>query len=202
MKCGCYAVAKNDQQEAFEKILSASLARTIDFVKFAEAKNAALLTFCSAWILALTNIALSNKDLPAFTKTSMALSVTMFFAGLIICLSSFLPKTNLSKLSGNHNRLKNMLFFGDVHLMTLSEFITDSSLRYSPSEDNSTTASYISDLSEQIVINSRIAQRKFQLFNRGIVFCALAIVALITPVIAQWAGLAISMLQLVASSID
>lgn len=42
-------MVKNDQQEAFEKILTSNLMRAIDFVKFAEAKNAALLTFNSAW---------------------------------------------------------------------------------------------------------------------------------------------------------
>lgn len=49
-------MAKNDQQEAYEKHLTATLARVIDFVKFAEAKNAALLTFSSAWTLATINI--------------------------------------------------------------------------------------------------------------------------------------------------
>jgi hypothetical protein len=39
---------RDDQEEAFDKLLSAHLARTQDFVKFAEAKNAALLTFSSA----------------------------------------------------------------------------------------------------------------------------------------------------------
>jgi hypothetical protein len=35
-------MAKDDQQEAYEKLLSATLPRAVDFVKFAETKNAAL----------------------------------------------------------------------------------------------------------------------------------------------------------------
>ena len=49
-------MAKNDQQEAFEKLLSSVLGRVVDFLRFAEAKNAALLTFSSAWILASTTL--------------------------------------------------------------------------------------------------------------------------------------------------
>ncbi|MDR9820597.1 adenylate/guanylate cyclase domain-containing protein [Rhizobium hidalgonense] len=47
---------KNDQQEAFERVLVTSLARVLDFLKFAEAKNAALLTFASAWIIGSINL--------------------------------------------------------------------------------------------------------------------------------------------------
>jgi hypothetical protein len=47
---------KDDQEEAFEKILSTQLGGTIDFVKFAETKNAALLTFSSAWIIGTINL--------------------------------------------------------------------------------------------------------------------------------------------------
>ncbi|WP_439360539.1 hypothetical protein [Bradyrhizobium sp. DASA03007] len=45
---------KDDQEDAFEKTLSTQLNRNIDFLKFAETKNAALLTFSSAWIMALS----------------------------------------------------------------------------------------------------------------------------------------------------
>ncbi|RXG95803.1 hypothetical protein [Bradyrhizobium zhanjiangense] len=36
---------KDDQEDAFEKTLSTQLSRNIDFAKFAETKNAALLMF-------------------------------------------------------------------------------------------------------------------------------------------------------------
>lgn len=42
-------MARNDQQDSYEKLLSASHGRMLDLVKFAETKNAALLTFCSGW---------------------------------------------------------------------------------------------------------------------------------------------------------
>ena len=55
---------RDDQEEAFEKILSSQLTRTIDFVKFAETKNAALLTFSSAWIIGAINLLTGQATLP------------------------------------------------------------------------------------------------------------------------------------------
>ena len=40
-------MATNEQMEALDDALSSTLSRTIDFLKFAETKNAALLTFAS-----------------------------------------------------------------------------------------------------------------------------------------------------------
>jgi hypothetical protein len=43
-------MAKEEERRgAFGDVLSASLVRVTDFLKFAETKNAALLTFASAW---------------------------------------------------------------------------------------------------------------------------------------------------------
>jgi hypothetical protein len=49
-----------EQREALEKTLTGTLSRTVDFLKFAETKNAALLTFASAWLLALANVLASD----------------------------------------------------------------------------------------------------------------------------------------------
>jgi hypothetical protein len=51
-----YRMTKGERREAFRQVLSASLARVIDFLKFAETKNAALLTFASAWTFASINV--------------------------------------------------------------------------------------------------------------------------------------------------
>jgi hypothetical protein len=73
-------MAKNDQEEAFERLLTTSLARVIDFVKFAEAKNAALLTFNSAWIVAGVTLlhgsaSLAAHDWPTTFMIELPLSV-------------------------------------------------------------------------------------------------------------------------------
>jgi hypothetical protein len=43
-------VEEDRRLEAFEKILASDLQRAIDFLKYADAKNGALLTFASAWL--------------------------------------------------------------------------------------------------------------------------------------------------------
>jgi hypothetical protein len=40
----------SDPQDAYVQMLTANLQRVLDFLKFAEAKNAALLALVSAWI--------------------------------------------------------------------------------------------------------------------------------------------------------
>jgi len=40
----------------YEKLLTANLQRAVDFVKFAETKNAALLALSSAWVVAALNL--------------------------------------------------------------------------------------------------------------------------------------------------
>ncbi|WP_128932116.1 hypothetical protein [Bradyrhizobium zhanjiangense] len=54
---------KDDQEDAFGR-LSTQLSRNIDFVKFAETKNAALLTFSSAWIIGSINLLTGQSTLP------------------------------------------------------------------------------------------------------------------------------------------
>ena len=49
------------QKETAEKALGSTLSRTVDFLKFAETKNAALLTFASAWFLALANLIAGDR---------------------------------------------------------------------------------------------------------------------------------------------
>jgi hypothetical protein len=44
-------MSNTEQRDALDKALSGVLSRTIDFLKFAETKNAALLTFAKAWLL-------------------------------------------------------------------------------------------------------------------------------------------------------
>ena len=54
--------------DAYEKILTANLQRTIDFLKFAEAKNAALLALASAWVVAIFNLTCSHKPMESMDK--------------------------------------------------------------------------------------------------------------------------------------
>jgi hypothetical protein len=53
--------------------------------------------------------------------------------------------------------------------------------RYHPNGARVVTEAYVSDLCSQTVVNARIAQRKFELFDRGVSFVLAALFLLIIP---------------------
>src|SRR4051794_33193573 len=97
-------MAKNDQQDAYEKVLAASLARVIDLVKFAEAKNAALLAFTSAWTVAIANLMARENSTPLAFAAFMPISGALFLIAALLALYSILPRVDLSKFFKGEQR--------------------------------------------------------------------------------------------------
>lgn len=89
-------MAKDDQQEGFERALTSTLARVIDFLKFAEAKNAALLAFSSAWIIGSINALTKVPALPPSWQTAFTVALPLFAVSALVAMASFLPRTLLS----------------------------------------------------------------------------------------------------------
>jgi hypothetical protein len=177
-------VAKNDQQEQLDKIVSTNLARAIDFVKFAETKNAALLTFCSAWLIALATLIISDKPVPQSMVQGAKLALPFFVLGAGICLISFFPIVS-SQLLKDVYAGENLLFFGDVAKIPLANLISNSTAKYLPKEGETTTDGYLADMFSQISANSRIASRKFKLFGCGAGCVLLGLFFLVAPTIGR-----------------
>jgi hypothetical protein len=129
---------KDDQQEAFEKLLS-TLARTVDFVKFAETKNAALLTFSSAWILGSINYLTGTKPLPDDWRMAFTVAVVLFAIAAVIAIVSFIPKTVLGKFHKDPEQAKALLYFGDAATFSPAAFRDRVRERYYPNEGESAT---------------------------------------------------------------
>jgi len=176
-------MSKDDQQEAFEKLLSSTLARTVDFVKFAETKNAALLTFSSAWILGAINYLTGTKPLPDDWRIAFTVAVVLFAIAAVIAIVSFIPKTALGKFHKDPEQPKALLYFGDVATFSPAAFRDRVRERYYPGEGESATRNYLDDLSIQIAVNSSIASRKFTFFNRGALLVLGALAVLAVPAI-------------------
>jgi len=174
-------VAKNDQEEALDKILAANLTRAIDFVKFAEAKNAALLTFNSAWVIGLSNIYLTKQNLPAFFDRSIPIAIGLFVVSALLSILSFLPKTAVSYFHGSNHRSANLLFVGDIENELVPDLKERMKAKYLPAEDRSLSDGYVDDLIQQISINSKIAMRKFRRFHRSAAITLIAMVVLFIP---------------------
>jgi hypothetical protein len=157
-------VAKDDQQENYEKLLSTHHGRMIDFVKFAEAKNAALLTFCSVWIGSMITLLRADKPLPLGYDTAFMIVLPILVMAALISLSSFLPK-GLLPFHDPGDGTKNLLYFGDIATLAIGTYTDRVRERYYPPADASYTDSYLADLLTQISVQSKIAACKFRRFD-------------------------------------
>jgi hypothetical protein len=174
-----------DQSEMYEKILTANLQRTIDFLKFAETKNAALLALASAWVVAALNLECNGHTLPSALAFSLPIAMLLsLFAG-ILALVSFLPRLHLpsflgGKRAGPHP--KNLLYFGDISTLTIKSLKHEMHLRYHPDSEEH-REEYFHDPVVQISVNSEIAMRKMLLFRTGIKFILGAGFVLVVPAV-------------------
>jgi hypothetical protein len=170
-----------DQLQSLEKLLFSSLSRVVDFIKFAEAKNAALLTFASAWILAICSLLGDGKTPPPGFHTAFIMCLPLFVMSALIAMSSFWPRLSLSKFLKTDERESNLLYFGDVALLRIPDFKSQVQSRYISTDGLGFAESMIDDLAGQVVVTSRIAKGKFRCFNVGSVFSVAAIIVLAMP---------------------
>jgi hypothetical protein len=175
-------VAKNEQEEALERALSASLSRIIDQLKFAEAKNGALIGFATAWTVAIANLMTKTEGPPEGYGNVLPFAGGLFILAGTISLISFLPRWDLSRFhhpDERQDRDPNLLFYGDVAKQPMNTIKDLLETRYTPAKGASATAGYLTDLAAQIHVNSQIACRKFAIFTWAtrIVLVAMLVVA-------------------------
>lgn len=168
---------KNDQEEALEKVLSTQLGRTIDFVKFAETKLAALLTFSSAWIIGCINLLTGTAALPLGYHVAFCIALPLFAVTSLICISSFVPQVLARFHEADDD--KSLLYWGHIAQIPIGQFHDRVVERYKPPDSHSVTERYLDDLCVQISVNAKVAARKFALFNiaAGFVFGAIFVLA-------------------------
>jgi hypothetical protein len=168
------------QTEALATLLSATLSRVIDFLKFAEAKNAALLAFSSAWIVASANLLTNGRSLPNGLMMALAIALPLFVASALISIWSFLPRRKLPKFHRDPNQSKSLIYFGDISTFDPAVYKQRVRERYG-SEDGTTAENYLDDLAIQVAVNSKIANAKFTLFNLGATCVLIAMFVIAAP---------------------
>lgn len=147
-----------------------------DWLKIAEAKNLALLSFCAAVIFGLNKI--NTTGYPCFCTIlyGFSFSIIVFsFTTAIISLVPILSKIKKNEFSKGwiyklSNCIDKEIIFENIHyygyLRTLDEkTFTKKYLEKVSSEDNFTPYEY--ELVTQILYNSRITWLKYQLFKIG-----------------------------------
>jgi hypothetical protein len=174
----------SNHSEAYDKLLTALLARVLDMLRFAESKNAALLAFASAWIVAIVNLISSGKPIPVGYHCVVLTALPLFMIAAMVAIASLLPTLQTSSFTNNlKGRPKNLLFFGDIAGMTVDRFRNDVRAAYFPTEDANPPVAYLADLEMQIAINSKITWRKQKMFNFGATAALVAIALLSAPTI-------------------
>ena len=169
------------QREAFEKILNANLGRIVDLIKFAETKNAALLTFSAFWILALINLLASGRTLPNGFTGAFLVALPVFAVSAFVCVMAFLPKIDIQHRHIASESYKNLLFFSDIAQVQLADYEEAVRSRYFPEAGIVIGATYIRDLAREVAVNARIAERKFRLFHWAARIMCLGIAVLVAP---------------------
>jgi hypothetical protein len=172
-----------EHDDGLERLHTANLARVIDWVKFAETKNAGLLTFSSAWLIALATFLTSEKDRPLIAIYAAGAALPMFALGAFFAFAAFMPKTKLEEFFRPSPELDssttNYTFWG--HLAGLSPDAASKTIagRYRVPKGEKSSGALLDDLASQAVINAIIAKRKFELFDYGAT-CVLIGFAIIT----------------------
>lgn len=149
-----------------------------DWLKYAEVKNGALLTINGALIVGMHQMVDWHEKRPDCVKTFVWMATVFLAASMLVGLASFYARTkafgfDIEKVSGDGGT--NALYYGHLADMRRADVLARLVYSYDPSSPDQ----YLEDLADQIIINSKIARRKFALFNCALM---LTIVATITPI--------------------
>jgi hypothetical protein len=157
-----------------------------DWLKFAEAKNAALLAFSGTGMTATLTVLATAQSLPTFLRFGLLISTSLLCICTLLCALSFIPKTNLEKLlwlrSQPSKKLHpsltdNLYYFGDLRKYSAGELLNAVNVHYFNSIVTQPYSKECSDVAIQITINSDIASFKFQTFTYAIYFLVASILS-------------------------
>lgn len=159
-------MAKNQEREYFDNNLITSLNETLNHVnswlQWAEIKHTAFLAANAAalfgWGSLIQEETWMNTD--ALSKGLCVLSVICLIISIFISIISFLP--NMSKnTSKNEKEEPNLLFYKDCAMCSRKSYL----------DSFTSTHKFQEMFADEIIINSKIATRKYKLFRWTVVFC-------------------------------
>lgn len=135
--------------------LDRQLERSVEWVKFAETKNAVAVGLIGAAFIETCRPCVLESVCGIVLIISLAIQLA-----LLIC--SFIPRFS-SPLCFKHNKDElNFHYYGDISCVSLDEYRTKLKKAYSDLEENS---KYFKDVTHQIHINCEIAMAKFNFFK-------------------------------------
>lgn len=156
---------KAEEEKVIEAALAGTLTRTGDWLKFAEAKHAALLTFSSAWLLAMGNLAFGANSIPEATRHALGWAAPFVFLAAGIAVYALMPRIRL--WGSSTQSPKSLLFYGDLCDQKPGTLVKEMHATYCASTFTHYSEVYLEDLAEQVVSISAVAKAKYRLFGLG-----------------------------------
>ncbi len=147
-----------------------------DWLRFAEAKNAALVAFSGIML----PFVFSLSDLGEFGKLYSISAVFFLFLSVLFSLVSFFPHIDptrhIARFLDRERAATNLLFFGDIARIPLDQFSAFALETFSVNPKSKIDIYAIS----QIHIISRLTMRKLQFFNIALISL---LIGLLTPAV-------------------
>lgn len=151
-----------------------------DWLKFAEAKSATLIACNGALIFGISRVISSYEPKGACLLYLIVVTILCVLS-ISICFLSIIPSLSMpweKKPSGVSDK-DNLIYFSDIAKYTPLAYLN--ALKVKLELNNFEVTGYQKDLSNQIIINSVIADRKYRAFKKAI---WLTLSAVISPVLA------------------
>jgi hypothetical protein len=153
-----------------QRHLSELLARVIDWLKFAEAKNTGSVGLSSTGLGVIVTFLVAGPPIPTVAGVGLAVGAVALMLSLMLTVASFLPSTDLEKhLVGERERptsRDNLLYYGHLARYEPRALVEAIAEMYFEQEGETYTPSKLDvDLAAQIVTNARITVRKLSFFR-------------------------------------
>lgn len=151
-----------------EDRLRQALAFVDGHVKFAETKNAALLAADAALAIAVGQVLLGEHPVARWLALYLLGILVTAIVSAVVALLSFLPVTQIPWLRRHRKRERvgNLMFFGDIQRHDGLSYVT--ALADAAGEPCYQVSELELMYGEQVVINAKIAGRKFTYFRYAI----------------------------------
>ena len=152
------------------------------WLKVAESKNGALVIADLAIAVGLLQLIKGVDDPNAFWMCYAYIAIVLSLISAAVCLTSFVPQLRMPWFTGrgDPSHDDNLLFFGHIAKYPPGNYL-QRLYRLRNEQPPENLSEFELDYAEQIVTNSRIAQRKYDTFSIG---AWLTIAAVATPLIA------------------
>lgn len=150
-----------DQPDRNYSVLNDVMQAMHSQVQYAEAKNAALLAVNFAIVVGIATLFTSDGTLPSQLQLSLMMCAVTIGGGGLLSLASFLPVMSSRTKVTRPSTDQNLFFWGSIARMSPPDYAE----KMLGALGSSLSAGRLDlDLANQIVVNARVARRKFRVF--------------------------------------